>query len=108
MRIDVMFPIVLVALSGCASTCLVDSQPQGALVSIDDKPCGKTPVMVDLEEKWFGSAHQLRVAKDGFYADVREVSKSTTSIWEKEHYPSALFIRLAPIEKEDAREDKRP
>lgn len=83
------------ALSGCATPCLVESEPQGATVAVDEKTVGATPCTVMLEENWLGDSHQVRVSKPGYYAEVRTVAK-TGSAFEKPRYPGSVFIRLAP------------
>lgn len=52
-------------LSGCASTVYIDSEPEGATVTIDGKHVGETPTKFTSTATSFTS-HHVRIEKEGY------------------------------------------
>lgn len=66
----VLFATIVILSSGCATVTntaiqavTVDSKPQGAMVSVNEKPAGKTPLTLNLHRK---SNHDISLTLDGY------------------------------------------
>ncbi len=59
-----IFAILAVALTGCVERKLtINTEPQGALVALNDEEIGISPVTVAF--KWYGD-YKVRIIKDGY------------------------------------------
>jgi len=61
----VLLAAILLFLQGCASTTLIQSEPTGAKVYIEDEPLGFTPFTYS-DTKIVGSTTYLRLEKEGY------------------------------------------
>ena len=79
-------------IGGCVEQLLtVDSDPQGALVSLNDQEIGRTPVTTNF--KWYGY-YDANVRKDGY--QTAKVKSPVIAPW-WQWVPFDLFAQLIPV-----------
>jgi len=97
MRKSLLVPALaaIAALGACKSACLVDSDPQGAAVSLDGKEVGKTPTSVKFANSGFRYSYEVRADLPGHESQIQHV-QSHTDAWGRKSWPNMLFFRLRP------------
>ncbi|QDU32458.1 PEGA domain protein [Poriferisphaera corsica] len=84
----------IVALSGCVQRKIkINSQPEGALVYLNDQEVGRTPVAVNFT--WYG-IYDVRLEKDG-YQPLWTQAEAVAPVWENP--PLDLFAEMVPGNK---------
>lgn len=85
----------MVALGGCIQrTLVVDSEPQGALVYLNDVEVGRTPTRVPFT---FYGVYDVRLAKEGY--QTLQTSAEASPPWYDTLGPD-LFAEMAPWTEE--------
>ena len=54
------------ALSGCASSTTISSNPEGANLTIDGQPVGQTPVTFVKSAVWTWTSHRVKLERQGY------------------------------------------
>lgn len=89
--------LLCAALTGCATKCLVESEPQGAIISLDGKPVGTAPVQVKFSKSGFAQSYVVRAEAPGYETQSQVVS-SHTDVWSRQiEWPTMLLFRLRPV-----------
>jgi hypothetical protein len=95
--------LVLPALALCGGctgrvvrTITIDSQPQGAMVWLNDREVGRTPVTADFT--WYGT-YRVRVEKDGYTTET--VYEKVTAPWYETVGVDLLFETVIPGTRHD-------
>jgi len=84
-----MFILILPIIAGCVErTITINSEPKGALVYLNDKEVGRTPVTVPFE--WYGD-YEVILRKDGYQA--LRTHKRPKQPW-YEYIPVDIFAEL--------------
>lgn len=79
MRITVAFILVFASLVGCVKrTISISSTPSGALVWVNDREVGRTPV--EVEFLYYGE-YDLRLEREG-YEPIMTTRWAKTPVWE--------------------------
>ena len=87
------------ATSGCVEQLLtITSEPQGALVSLNDKEFGRTPVTRDFT--WYGK-YDVELRREG-YESMRTTGQVTAVWWN--WIPLDLIVQLLPVNLVDHRQ----
>ena len=68
-----LVPLLLVFLTACSSTYMVQSDPPGAKVKIDGEYVGVTPVQHESKCTTFGQLPRINVSKDGFKSESAQL-----------------------------------
>jgi hypothetical protein len=79
---------------GCTSTCLIDSEPQGATIYVDGEKIGETPTSHGFSTSGFVYEYEVKADLAGHQTEIQEV-KSHTDAWGNRSWPDRLFFRLA-------------
>ena len=84
----------VIALGGCVQRKIkINSQPEGALVYLNDQEVGRTPVAVNFI--WYGT-YDVRLEKDG-YEPLWTQAEAVAPFWENP--PMDLFAEMVPGNK---------
>jgi len=87
----VFFVFVATILSGCVERKLtINTEPQGAMVVLNDEEIGNSPVTVSFE--WYGD-YNVRVSKEGF--ETLKTHRKLKAPW-YDGFPFDLFTLLNP------------
>jgi len=88
-----------VLLSGCVERRLtINTQPQGALVILNDEEIGESPVTVSFE--WYGD-YWVRISKEGY--ETLDTHRDLKAPW-YDHFPFDFFAMLNPERTVDSYE----
>lgn len=79
--------VAAILIAGCSETVSVRSGPSGAVVYLDGKPIGTTPLDYSLPRSEVGEPHRVRVEKTG-YAPVESDLRTR---WAKGRVTGAVF-----------------
>ena len=80
-----------IILGGCVERKLtINTQPQGALVTLNDEEIGTSPVTVSFE--WYGD-YDVRISKEGF--ETLKTHRNLKAPW-YDNFPFDLFTWLNP------------
>jgi hypothetical protein len=94
-----LFP-ALALCGGCTGhvvrTITVESQPQGAMVWLNDKEVGRTPVTADFT--WYGT-YRVRLEKDGYFTET--VYQKVSAPWYEFVGIDLLFETVIPGTRHD-------
>ena len=94
-----IFP-ALVLCGGCTGrvvrTITVESNPPGAMVWLNDREVGRTPVTADFT--WYGT-YRVRVEKDGYFTET--VYEKVTAPWYEFVGVDLLFETVIPGTRHD-------
>jgi len=83
--------IAAIILGGCVERNLtINTQPQGALVVLNDEEIGTSPVTVAFE--WYGD-YDVRISKEGF--ETLKTHRNLEAPW-YDNFPFDLFSLLNP------------
>jgi len=83
--------IAAIILAGCVERNLtINTQPQGALVVLNDEEIGTSPVTVSFE--WYGD-YDVRISKEGF--ETLKTHRNLKAPW-YDNFPFDLFSLLNP------------
>ncbi|MCP3136308.1 PEGA domain-containing protein [Pyxidicoccus xibeiensis] len=87
-----LVPVLVLALTGCASSTLIRSTPSGATVYIQDERVGTTPYR-HTDRRVSFSWVQVRLEKEGYEPVSTAISRDGSFVW------SALFLGgfIAPL-----------
>ena len=88
--------IVIILLTGCVERQLtINTEPQGALVLLNDEEIGESPVTVSFE--WYGD-YNVRISKEGY-----ETLNTHRNLKAPRHdkFPFDFFAMLSPKRKVD-------
>jgi hypothetical protein len=81
--------IVCQFLSGCVERRLtINTQPQGAIVALNDEEIGTSPVMVSFE--WYGD-YNVRISKEGF--ETLKTHRKLKAPW-YDKFPFDFFAQI--------------
>jgi hypothetical protein len=81
--------IVILSLSGCVERKLtINTEPQGALVVLNDEEIGESPVTVSFE--WYGD-YDVRISKEGF--ETLKTHRELKGPW-YDAFPFDFFAQL--------------
>ncbi len=90
---------VALLLSGCVERRLtINTQPQGALVILNDEEIGESPVTVSFE--WYGD-YWVRISKEGY--KTLNTHRDLKAPW-YDHFPFDFFAMLNPKRTVDSYE----
>lgn len=64
----------MLLITGCASTTLIQSEPTGAKVYVEDEPLGFTPITYS-DTKIIGSTTYIRLEKEGYKPFITVLSR---------------------------------
>jgi len=96
--ISAMMVVSLIA-TGCVERQLtINTEPQGALVFLNDEEIGESPVMVSFE--WYGD-YNVRISKEG-YETLNTHRKLKAPLHDK--FPFDFFAMLSPKRTVDSYE----
>lgn len=87
----------LVGLAGCYSQVIVDSDPQGATVTLDGEAKGKTPVTLDIDPVGMKYSYKLDVSLQGYDSESQMIRLYQT-FWGP-RWPDRVFVRLRRTSK---------
>ena len=83
--------IAAIVLSGCVERKLtINTQPQGALVVLNDEEIGASPVTVSFE--WYGD-YDVRISKEGY--ETLKTHRNLKAPW-YDNFPFDFFAWLNP------------
>ena len=91
--------IAVLILAGCVERRLtINTQPQGALVILNDEQIGTSPVTVSFE--WYGD-YNVRITKEGF--ETLKTHRKLKAPW-YDNFPFDFFAMLNPKRTVDSYE----
>lgn len=83
--------IAAIILGGCVErNLIINTQPQGALVVLNDEEIGASPVTVSFE--WYGD-YDVRISKEGY--ETLKTHRNLEAPW-YDNFPFDLFSLLNP------------
>ncbi len=95
----VISSIITVLFCGCVERRLtINTQPQGALVVLNDEEIGASPVTVPFN--WYGD-YDVRISKEGF--QTLKTHRELKAPWH-DHFPFDFFAMLNPKRTVDSYE----
>jgi hypothetical protein len=95
----VISSIITVLFCGCVERRLtINTQPQGALVVLNDEEIGQSPVTVPFN--WYGD-YNVRISKEGF--QTLKTHRELKAPWH-DHFPFDFFAMLNPKRTVDSYE----
>jgi len=91
--------VAIVIFAGCVERQLtINTQPQGALVVLNDEEIGASPVTVPFN--WYGD-YDVRISKEGF--QTLKTHRKLKAPWH-DHFPFDFFAMLNPKRTVDSYE----
>jgi hypothetical protein len=69
----------LLVLAGCSENAVIQSDPIGAKVFIDDRLVGTTPALFTVERSHFAHSYRLRLEKAGYEPYAGELSSRVSA-----------------------------
>lgn len=94
----VLMMVILTGMAGCIrSRVHINSNPQGANVTLNQQPYGPTPVDIPFIWYWY---YDIKLEKEG-YATIEDEQKFKTPIWA--FPPLDLFAEALPFPIPDNR-----